>query len=386
MKSITSYPPRSLLAILLLVAVSVLTAVSLFRIITTSAPDFSVFYQATNDLKQHINPYQDHTLYTAFAYPPVTSVLYLPLLLLNYPTAQAVFVLLSAGSVYLIIYLSLRLAFPAFSLKYFSIFTSLTLLSFPTKFTLGMGQSNLVGYCLLLLGFCLYMRERHIKGGFFLGLAITIKPIIGFMLLFFMLRRAWRTVVAAMASILTISLFAGIIFGFETYVYYISSIIPNLLNPDGREVYYNQGAMGFVARLTESAVFRQITSLLISLVIISILIYFVLNNRVGRKYQFALFLAALPLVNTLSWQHHFVLLIFPFILTAALIPNAGKQRIAFLVGLITAYILVSVNIKTPSQLVSWPQILLLSHVFYGAIILLSMLLGIARREFREDED
>src|SRR3990167_7752339 len=95
---------------ILLGLVAVLNTIkSVVRIITTFAPDFSIFYQSTLDLLRHVNPYTDKTLYTLFSYPPVTTLLFIPLSILPYKLAQSIFIIMSALSGLGIVYISLKI-------------------------------------------------------------------------------------------------------------------------------------------------------------------------------------------------------------------------------------------------------------------------------------
>jgi len=114
---------------------------SLIRLFTTSAPDFEVLWLGAKDLIAGSNPYINPQIFTGIGYPPNTLFFYVPLTFLNYQTAQNVFTALSLVSLVLIIYLSMRLRFPKIDKLTFVLFLVLSLLFFPTKFTLGMGQN-----------------------------------------------------------------------------------------------------------------------------------------------------------------------------------------------------------------------------------------------------
>jgi hypothetical protein len=68
----------------LFVACLVLILGNLQRIISTSAPDFTVLWIGAKDMLARINPYTDPSIYTPNAYPPISEIFYLPLGLLPY--------------------------------------------------------------------------------------------------------------------------------------------------------------------------------------------------------------------------------------------------------------------------------------------------------------
>lgn len=342
--------------------------ISTIKIVKTFAPDFSVFYQAASALVRGVNPYEVSTLYTGFGYPIITALVFIPFTLLPYRLAQGVFVFSSFISVFLIVWLSLKLTAKKFSLAQFLLFLAFAFLSFPTKFTLGMGQSNLIAYLLLLTGYFFYRKDKQIASGLSLGIAFIIKPLLSFLIFFFLFKRRWQLLKAILFVVLILIAISVFLFGFNFYIYYFNQVIPPLLSFSGREIYYNQGLSGFVARLVANTTLRLISTLVISLIFVGGLVYRLFREK-NENIQFALFLTTLTLIDTLSWQHHFVFLIFPFIVLAL---QVIKRKRGFLL-LLLSYFLISSNIKNPLVFSNFPLNLLLSHVFFGTVILLFLL-------------
>src|SRR5438477_1929164 len=115
-------------------------------------PDFDVFYYAAQETLYYHNPYQSQKLFTAFNYPVTTILLYLPLLLFPYTQAQNIFLIITMLFIPLIILLSLHIL-KKYRLTYFLFFYFLSLLFFPINFTLGMGQSNIIGLFFIMMSY-----------------------------------------------------------------------------------------------------------------------------------------------------------------------------------------------------------------------------------------
>jgi len=350
---------------LLLIILSFLIS-SVFRIITSVAPDFRVMWLATRDLITGRNPYLNLEVFTGLGYPPNTLLFYLPLTCFPYKISQAIFIFLSLASTVGSVYLSLKITLSKVSL--FALFSalSLTLLSFPTKFTLGMGQNNLIALLLLLLGYYFYLHKKLAVSGILLGSAITLKPIFIFFLLFFLAKKEWKIIFYSV-TVIGFSIFlVGIFSDIGLYSYYLKEIVPPLLNLSGREIYYNQGVMGFVSRLSGSLNLRKNLATGISGILVSIATLLTVKKK-NPNLLFSLFIITLLLIDSLSWQHHFVWLIFPFInLTNDVLK---RENIHYLLLIGFAYLLVSWNFKNPSSFSTLPQSLILSNTFYGTLIL-----------------
>jgi len=242
----------------------------------------------------------------------------------------------------------------------------LTFLAFPTKFTLGMGQNNSIALLLLLVSYFLYKKNKTAASGIFLGMAIALKTLFGFFFLFFLLKREWKVIVYSLFSLAGLVLLAVLIGGSGLYGYYIKEVIPPLLNLSGREIYYNQGVIGFISRLTQDLFLRKYLAMAVSTLLIVVMTFTTLKKRV-QNLQFSLFVITLLLVDTLSWQHHFIWLIFPFILltTYAL----KKKQIGMLILIAISYLFISWNFENPLLYFEFPKSLLLSNTFYGTFIL-----------------
>lgn len=341
-------------------------AYSLGKIFPSTAPDFRVLWLASKDLASGSNPYQNPEIFTGVGYPANTLLFYMPFAFLNYKVAQAIFVMLSVAAIIFSVLFSFKIVKEKIPLEYFFLALALAFLSFPTKFTLGMGQNNAIALLILLFSYLFYKKDKLIQAGIFLGLAISLKTIFVFFLLFFFLKKKWKVITYSLLA-LGIFVIATVSFSnYGWYDYYLTKVIPPLLDLSGREIYYNQGMVGFVSRLAAGAGLRKNIGTLFSILLIVPTSYLAVKRK-DKDLGFSLFVVTLLLVDTLSWQHHFVWLIFPFVVLSAYLTKMKKNILWILMGI--SYLLVSWNFKNPSAYTYFPETLLLSNQFYGALIL-----------------
>lgn len=165
-----------------ILAIAAIGLVSIFRMLyllwDDYLPDFKVFYYSAYDFVHKINPYEDKTLYTGLGYPLVAVLFYIPFLIFPFASASKIFLLINIFCIFLIAYISIKVAKINASWKYFILFVSLAVLSFPVKFSFGMGQSNILAYTFLLFSFYGHLKKRYIKSGILLGLSLLIKQIL----------------------------------------------------------------------------------------------------------------------------------------------------------------------------------------------------------------
>jgi alpha-1,2-mannosyltransferase len=338
---------------------------SVYRIVTTRAPDFSVLWLVAKDYYKTPNPYLNPNIYTPNAYPPFSNIFYIPLTVLPFKVAQTIFTLLSFFSILGSIFLSLKLVFKKFDLYAVLLSIGLTLVSFPAKFTLGMGQVNAITLFLLLYSFYLNLKNKPVLSGVLMGVAIMLKPIFGFFLIYFILQKSWKMIFYSLLTVSAGFLGSLIYYGPGLWIFWIKDVMTPLMNLAGRESYYNQGLLGFVSRLTLSIDIRKITEWAGLFIVVPVIYYWI--KKRNNLLILSAFVISLLLIDSTSWQHHFVYLIFPYIVIAGFALKFNKLWFWFLLGL--SYILVSWNFKNPTPFLNFPRSLILSNTFYGAVIL-----------------
>lgn len=336
-------------------------SISILKIVSSEAPDFRILWTFAKHLRGSENLYLNRDISIPNPYPPFTSLFYYPLTFLPYLKAQAVFIFLIFASLVVTIFVSLRLVMGKVPLWAFLVSCSLVFLSFPVKFSLGMGQQNSIAFLLLLFSYLFYRNKSPAISGIFLGLSISFKPVLGFVGLFFVIKKAWIVISWAFVTIIAEAALVFSIVRVNLFSDWIKQTL-SYLPLAGREVYYNQGFTGFISRITQNALLIKNSLIVFSLSVISGII-FALRKVKDKNLIFSLLTVSLLLLDTLSWQHHFVWLIFPFIVLSHHIIKSKNAVLATL--MIAAYLLVSWNFKTPTN---YPAILL-SNQFYGTIIL-----------------
>ncbi len=340
-------------------------------------PDFQVLYLASKDFLAGLNFYQNKEIFTGVGYPPISLIFYSPFIILPYGISQTLFFILSLFATALSVYLSIKILLPKSKLWHFLLILILTLIFFPTKFTLGMGQVNAITLLVFLFSYYLYQKGKKELSGTFLGLAICLKPIFGFFLLFYLIKKKYKTTLYALGIITILFIVSILIGGIDLYRYYLEKIIPLLLNITGREIYYNQGLMGFISRLTTDNNLRKILWEIGSLIFIIITSLFTIKKG-SKNLQFALFIITLLLIDSLSWQHHFVWLIFPFIVIGREIFK--RKRVVLTTLFVLSYLLVFWNFKNQNLNFGFLNPIIFSHVFIGTIILYLLNLILSKKE------
>lgn len=353
-------------AVFFLVSFIRISTINLPWIYSSIGPDFTQVWISANDLVAGKEPYLDPNLGYQNAYPPISEIFFLPFTFLSHQVALVVFTYISFSSIIGSVFLSLKIAAKKVPWYYFLLFIGLSFASFPIRFSLGMGQVNMIVLFLLLLAVFSETKpaKNSLVAGLSMGAAIAIKPIFAFFLLFFALKKSWKMIFISTLIVTALSIASLIFWPPQIWIsWFQSSILPmTSFTAPYLYVYQNQGALGFISRLNTNINIRIFLSRAVTVILVPIAAYLVFKKK-EINLGLSFFIITLLLFDITSWQHHFVWLMFPFVV---LLTYILKSKNVFLLGLlILSYLLVSWNIKYDYM---YPNIIL-SNQFYGAVIM-----------------
>ncbi len=354
---------------ILLLILFVLSVLQFFKVFTnTYYPDFSSYYYGPLAAFHGGNPYLGgKQFFTAFVYPPSVLLFFLPFTLLPFNAAERMFTVLSI----VCLLFSFWLLFKLFNKTLYSI-TGVFLLTllfnfFPEKFTLGMGQINNV-ILLLEVGFIYcYFKKLDYLAGVFLAFAIALKLSPVLLLLYVVIDRRWKMLFSTLLVLLGIGFVVGLFVSPNLNIHFLTAVLPGILG-SWKGDYYNQSLSGFLLRDVHSIFLQQLlrTGLGILFLIFSLMLLWKYHkkNDATDLLSLSILITISLVINTFSWQHHFVWLLIPLIVTFFYLTLRHFHLIYYIV-LGVSFVLVAVNLRTPSTV----PVILQSHVLYGALLL-----------------
>ncbi len=355
---------QKIIALLFIILGIVSLTRTVFILWNDNLPDFSTRYDSGILLMQDKNPYTNTASFTTENYPPSALTLLLPFSLLSYSVASKLWIMLSILAFFLLFTIIYR-TFPI-KLMQMSIIFFLTVISFPFKFTLGMGQVNILILLFIVLFLTSLIIKKKVNAALALSIAVVMKlfPVVYFLSL--ILHRQWKVFFVASTLIIVFLLLPVMLFGKEISMHYLTKYFFPLLSgsPTGA-YYYNQSVTGFLSRIDASSV------ILISRIIFVIVTVFVFfKKRANNFLNVSLLTVLVLLINNFTWQHHLILLMLPYYF---ILVNTKSKLILSMTFI--SYILVAFNIKDPSLFSStFYGNIFLSHGFFGMLILWVILL------------
>jgi alpha-1,2-mannosyltransferase len=278
------------------------------------------------------------------AHPPTSILLALPFAGFSFPTAFLLWNLLSVAA------LAVSLLIIVHQLKIrASVWASLpvaTLLivCFPFWDQLIHGQLNLI-LLLFITGVWATARTGHPWwAGVLLGAATAIKLFPLFLCVYFLARKEWKVLAATTASFVGLTLLTAVLFGPETYPFYITSVMPRF--SVFRYLWYNQSLVGFWTKLFDPAIqtswmritpiFQSHSLLLITIGIsaaavtaLVAIISWRARSQPAADLAFGLAVTGMLLLTPIVWDHYTLMLALPLAVLWRQIPQSEPMRWAF---------------------------------------------------------
>jgi hypothetical protein len=222
----------------------------------------------------------------------------------------------------------------------------------------------------------IFLRRRHATAsGIAIGLAMTLKPYAGLLLLLFILARRWRALVAALSTYAVAALIATWRFGFSCWREFAAAL------PATQALWtatrHNASVQGIVARwwhpaCREPAVAgwqATFVALLLDLVIVALIAW--MTRRALATAQpdgpvddeidlpFALLVTASAWLNPVVWEHYSVTLLQPIAVAAAATARLAQRRdarwLAPALALLVSIVLLGIDVDAKDQAVRLHQ-------------------------------
>jgi Glycosyltransferase family 87 len=320
------------------------------------ADDFQDYLLAAHQLAAGGDPYAsfirthvpwDWSLSSGYLYPPAFAAFLIPLTWVSNDLAVRIWLILIQAAVLaslLIVYRVIGRPRRAELLCLVAVLTTF----FPLLSSDLTGTMNAILLLLLTVAWAAWQRRQDVAAGAMVGIASVIKLFPLALIPYLAWRRHWRLLAALGATLL-----GGLLLGFavtsvDHNLYYFRDMLPHLAAGTGyRE---NQSLAGFTARLCDPSLSQTGGSagwcgrlLDWPLVLALLAVVLTATSRASRSgLEFALAVSTLPLISSVTWSFHLVILILPIALLIRRVFSGAVSRHAGRI-LIVAWLCFSVG-------------------------------------------
>lgn len=327
--------------------------------------DFYVYWEAARFALEGGDFYQKLFFDgTPFNYPPTALLFFSFLSWLPKSIGSLILLTVSLCSLFTTIFVLTRLQLRKSERLIFFLLSSIFFIQyFPTKFTLTLGQINLVILLLMTASFYTFKKKQDILAGIYLGLAFLIKILPVFLLIFYLKEKRKKAIFAFLITSILGILLASLLFNSVSIANYFGYIGKDIFLKAGGVSYFDQSLNSFLMRLQLVANLRLWLRFFLSLFL---LLVFLKTKNKALSY-FGLGVVTTVFLPSFAWLHHYVILIPLMIL---LFSKIDKNSPLFVkIALVLSYLACSLHFRRPESF-ALKNIVLASHPFIGAAVLL----------------
>jgi alpha-1,2-mannosyltransferase len=256
------------------------------------------------------HPFPDPTLRPAYIYPPVFAVLIAPLTWLPRMVAGWTWLLAMQAALGLSLMVAFRAWGPAWTARWVA--AVLTFSFFPLHVDVTQGQTNLPVLALLVLGVVGILRGQH-RAGVWLGVAAAIKISPLLLLGWLLFERRWRAAAFLGVGFAGATGLGALVRPGDTVTFF-GQVLPALAR--GTAYYSNQSLAGVLGRLLTANPYTNPwlvvpwESVLALAAGLALLGWWAFTARQFDPSAAAFaFLPLLPLLSSVTWEHHLVVLL-----------------------------------------------------------------------------
>ena len=315
---------------------------------------------------------------TIFRYPPFWILLLSPLGAMPYPVAVMTWRLLNLALIVVALWLTAKTLRLNLDGKAALVIGALLFNYDPLIYNLAIGNTNLV-ILVLLIGVALaWTRDRHGLSGALLGLAASIKITPVVFIAYFVWKKNFRLVFAALAAILVSAGIGFLVLGERMSRTFID-VLTTFASEDNAWI-GNQSWRGFLDRIFVGDEFvhaaypnAELDHWLyyggVALIaLITALVLFRSRRTQAFHLEFAFGLLAYYIVAPTTWVHHLVWMIYSLIALA--LACLEREEILPAIFFALGYALIAFTLDYRNEAIfQFPQSLWISTKFYGLLIL-----------------
>jgi alpha-1,2-mannosyltransferase len=312
---------------------SMLGLFSLFWLVSLTfhsyGADYRIYLNAYVDARAGVNPYEPYFIGTSFLNHPLVLIIVRLLFLQGGLLTSLVWSFVSVIAWLACFMMATSLSKPGSSNPLHESFSAqdiflLTLFMVfgPFLETISIGQVNTLSLFFILASLVLSEMDRPVLAGVSIGTAILIKTSPALFLIYFLLIRRYRVIIAALVTMLVLTLLSQIPFPIDVITPFFTTVLrlPDAIAGGN----YGFALTNFASRiLAEVGIvgannFIRWGQRTVFVILILLLSWFgwryKLEKKGARIWLFACFQVLAVFFSPLVWYHHYVFLMFPILL------------------------------------------------------------------------
>lgn len=316
--------------------------------------DLPSYYVAGTLVLEAKNPYHPVELGTTaqnlgldkpiypYIYFPMLAISFMPLTLLEYPTVQMIWFIITEGFFWLSVGLLIAIIRHCYDIKLKVttikgiILIALCTVSYPLVINFINGQVNTIILFLLCAFLYLLIHKSDHLAGVALGIVSMLKPQPLILIPYLVYKKRYRSALVASGTFVFGTISTALIIGWQNFIYYLKEVLPTFsmvktsFPPIPLNLPANQSIHGFVARLFQTSVYstapfnspewvKPVSTLLVVIILLvsGFRIWSWRNSSLSearnllREVSFLIIVSIL--LSPITWDHHLILAVIAMV-------------------------------------------------------------------------
>jgi len=338
-----------------------------------------------------------------FQYPPTSLLLFdIPERVtgISYFKIAEFYNLLSWFSVLLIAVFTakiLTLVLKKYNFKSLSIYHSIiivsiiTILFYPIIRSYNLGQIQTVLTLLATLVLYFFLSDKKKMAGFFLGLICLVKPQLGLILVWGIIRKEWSMVISGIITGIVILLPSIFLYGFHNHLDYLSAL--SYLSKYGESFYANQSINGLMNRLLFNGnnldwlpnsfapfhIVVYLSTLLSSIIFIFSGLFWHYKSSKPNVIELSIMILCATMASPIAWEHHYGILLPIFVLLSPFVVHFYQSEKWKILVFVLAFVVTSQFLGVVNLLANSFLNIAQSYLFFAALVILIFLFSTSKK-------
>ncbi len=277
-------------------------------------------------------------------------------------------------------------------LELYFTFGMLTALFYPIIWSYHVGQIQTFLTLLTTAAIWFWLKEKKQVSGILLGLICLIKPQLGILFLWALIRRQWEFVFAGALTMIPFLTLSVTLYGLGNHFDYLNAL--SFLSRHGESYYANQSVNGLMHRLVfnggdfswrdfEFPPFSRtvyITTLVSSLSFLGLGLWWNWKSKNPNAIDFSIMILSSTIASPIAWEHHYSVLLPIFTMAVPFVLYNYSDKKWPLILLTLAFIISSHFFHGPiAQLSATNFNFIQSNLFFSALAILIILYKISAK-------
>jgi len=267
----------------------------------------------------------------------------------------------------------------------------ITAFFYPLVWSYNLGQIQTILTMLATIALYLYLSDRKKLAGLCLGLICLVKPQLGLIFVWGLIRKEWSMVIYGAITVMVVLLPSILLYGFHNHLDYLTAL--SHLSQYGESFHANQSINGLMHRLLFNGNNLEwlgnsfppynpvvyFTTLFSSIIFIFFGLLWNFKNPKPNVIEMALMMLCTTMASPIAWEQHYSILLPIFVLLSPFVLHYFKNEKWKILIFVLAFTVSTQYFGTMNKFADSYLNILQSYLYFSALVILIFLFSISKK-------